>query len=224
MTSHASTATPAAAPAGTAAAASPFDSLFAGAPVMAIFRNMPTAQSLALANQAWDLGIDLVEVPIQTPDAVKTLEAVVAAGQERGKAVGAGTVLDREQVAVAHAAGAAFTVAPGLDLDIVVAARERSLPHLPGVATPTEVQVAMRAGLTWLKAFPAVALGPAWFRAMHGPFPAARFVATGGMDATNAESFLAAGARVVAVGSALSDPDQIPLLAAVLRRGSGSRA
>lgn len=215
MTSEASFAIPPASP-----TISAFDQLFAGAPVMAIFRNMPTDTSMALANQAWDLGIDLVEVPIQTPDAVRVLEAVAAAGRERGKAVGAGTVQDRAQVAAAHAAGAAFTVAPGLDLDVVAAARERDLLHLPGVATPTEVQQAMRAGLGWLKAFPAIALGTAWFRAMHGPFPGARFVATGGMDATNAESFLAAGARVIAVGSALSDPEQIPRLASLLE---GSR-
>lgn len=196
---------------------SAFDELFAGAPVMAIFRNMPADTSLALAHQAWDLGIDLVEVPIQTPDAVAVLETVVAAGKERGKAVGAGTVQGRGQVAAAHATGAAFTVAPGLDLDIVAAARDRGLPHLPGVATPTEVQTAVRAGLTWLKAFPAIALGTAWFRAMRGPFPTVRFVATGGMDASNAESFLAAGARVVAVGSALADPDQIPRLASLLQ-------
>jgi len=78
------------------------------------------------------------------------------------------------------------------------------------------VQAAMHLGLTWLKAFPASVLGTPWFRAMAGPFPDARFVATGGMDATNAGSFLEAGARVVAVGSALEDPAQLPRLAELL--------
>lgn len=199
-----------------------FDDLFAGAPVMAIFRKMPTEQTLRLAAQAWDLGIDLVEVPVQTPEAVVTLKAVVDAAGERGKSVGAGTVLTTEQVAASHAAAAVFTVAPGLDLEIVAAARRLGMPHLPGVATPTEIQVARSAGLTWLKAFPAIALGPAWFHAVRGPFPDMNFVATGGMDADNAESFLRAGARVVAVGSALADPDQIPRLAALLDPHGGA--
>lgn len=55
-------------------------------------------------------------------------------------------------------------------------------------------------------------LGPGWLRAMSGPFPQARFVVTGGIDAHNAGEFLRAGARVVAVGSALEDPAQLELL------------
>ena len=76
----------------------------------------------------------------------------------------------------------------------------------------------MALGLTWLKAFPASLLGTGWFRAMAGPFPGARFVATGGMDATNARAFLDAGVRAVAVGSALEDPAQLQALAKLLAR------
>ncbi|MEV4767572.1 2-dehydro-3-deoxyphosphogluconate aldolase, partial [Micromonospora chokoriensis] len=77
----------------------------------------------------------------------------------------------------------------------------------------TEAQQALRHGLTWLKAFPAITLGPAWFKALAGPLPQLRFVATGGLDAGNAAPFLQAGVRVVAVGSALSDPSQLDRLA-----------
>ncbi|RAO47318.1 2-dehydro-3-deoxy-phosphogluconate aldolase [Micromonospora noduli] len=85
------------------------------------------------------------------------------------------------------------------------------------MATPTEAQQALRHGLTWLKAFPAVSLGPAWFKAVAGPLPQLRFVATGGLDASNAGAFLQAGVRVVAVGSALSDPTQLDALATLTR-------
>ncbi|WP_238450847.1 hypothetical protein [Micromonospora sp. 4G55] len=61
-----------------------------------------------------------------------------------------------------------------------------------------------------------MSLGPPWLRAVAGPLPELRFVATGGIDAGNAADFLAAGARVVAVGSALSDPRQIDRLAALV--------
>ncbi|WFE99689.1 bifunctional 4-hydroxy-2-oxoglutarate aldolase/2-dehydro-3-deoxy-phosphogluconate aldolase [Micromonospora sp. WMMD964] len=190
-----------------------FDHIFGGARVMAILRGLPVAETVRLAERAWDLGIDVVEVPVATADAVPALRAAVEAGVERGRIVGAGTVLDVEQVTASADAGAAFTVAPGLDLTIADAAAARGLPHLPGVATPTEAQQALRHGLTWLKAFPAITLGPAWFKALAGPLPQLRFVATGGLDAGNAAPFLQAGVRVVAVGSALSDPSQLDRLA-----------
>ncbi|MBG6065390.1 bifunctional 4-hydroxy-2-oxoglutarate aldolase/2-dehydro-3-deoxy-phosphogluconate aldolase [Micromonospora ureilytica] len=194
-----------------------FDHIFGGARVMAILRGLPVAETVRLAERAWDLGIDVVEVPVATADAVPALRAAVEAGAERDRIVGAGTVLDVEQVAAAADAGARFTVAPGLDLAVADAAAARGLPHLPGVATPTEAQQALRHGLTWLKAFPAISLGPAWFKAVAGPLPQLRFVATGGLDAGNAGAFLQAGVRVVAVGSALSDPTQLDALANLTR-------
>ncbi|MCQ9165450.1 bifunctional 4-hydroxy-2-oxoglutarate aldolase/2-dehydro-3-deoxy-phosphogluconate aldolase [Arthrobacter sp. STN4] len=193
-----------------------FNEVFAAAPLMAILRGMGAERSLAVATTAWDLGIDVVELPIQTPEDLRALERVAAAGRERGKVVGAGTVVSVEHVRSAAQAGAQFTVSPGLDLEVVRASAQAGMPPLPGVATATEVQLALATGLTWLKAFPASVLGPSWIKAMHGPFPQAKFVTTGGMDAGNAGGFLLAGARVAAVGSALDDPSQLPQLAALL--------
>ncbi|MFJ6428439.1 bifunctional 4-hydroxy-2-oxoglutarate aldolase/2-dehydro-3-deoxy-phosphogluconate aldolase [Microbacterium maritypicum] len=198
-----------------------FDAIFGGTRLMAILRGMGAERSLALSTTAWNLGIDVVELPIQTPDDVEALRVVAAAGRTRGKAVGAGTVVSAEHVAQALSAGATFTVSPGLDLDVVRASHEAGMLSLPGVATASEVQSATSAGLTWLKAFPASVLGPQWLTAMNGPFPQARFVTTGGMNAANAAEYLDAGAHVVAVGSALEDPAQLPQLAALL--GAGAR-
>ncbi|MEU6394124.1 bifunctional 4-hydroxy-2-oxoglutarate aldolase/2-dehydro-3-deoxy-phosphogluconate aldolase [Streptomyces sp. NPDC046939] len=195
-----------------------FDDLFGRVPVMAILRGLSPDRSVELAVRAWDLGIECVEVPVQDEAAGRALAAVVAAGRERGKAVGAGTVTSVERLERAVGAGAAFTVAPGLDAEVARASVAAGLPHLPGVATATDVQAARALGLTWLKAFPASVLGVEWFRAMRGPFPEVPFVATGGLDAGNASAYLDAGARVVAVGSALEDPDQLERLAALLAR------
>ncbi|GHF32726.1 bifunctional 4-hydroxy-2-oxoglutarate aldolase/2-dehydro-3-deoxy-phosphogluconate aldolase [Streptomyces griseoluteus] len=194
-----------------------FDRIFAKAPVMAILRGMPLDKSVELATRAWDLGIECVEVPVQSRKSAEVLAAVVKAGVERGRPVGAGTVTTAERLAWAVSAGAAFTVAPGLDAGVARASLDAGLPHLPGVATATDVQAARALGLDWLKAFPASVLGPDWFRAMRGPFPEVPFVATGGIDASNAAAYLAAGARVVAVGSALDDPDQLLSLADLLK-------
>ena len=194
-----------------------FETAFAGAPLMAILRGMGVERSLQLSTTAWDLGIDSVEVPLQTDEDERALRAVVALAAERGKSVGAGTILTPAQVAVAVEAGAAYLVSPGLDAVVVRAAQERGIPILPGVATPSEVQLAVSLGLTWLKAFPATWLGSEWFRHIRGPFPQVRFVTTGGLDASNVEEFLDAGVRVAAVGSALEDASQLERLAEVLR-------
>ncbi len=82
------------------------------------------------------------------------------------------------------------------------------------------MQLAVSLGLTWVKAFPATWLGSGWFRHIRGPFPQVHFVATGGLDASNVEEFLAAGVRVAAVGSALEDASQLDRLAGVLRSRS----
>lgn len=193
-----------------------FEKLFGNAPLMAILRGMGVERSLAVSTTAWDLGIDVVELPIQTAEDVEALTVVAAAGRERGKVVGAGTVVSLEHVAQAASAGAAFTVSPGLDLEVVRASHDAGMISMPGVATASEVQAAVKAGLTWLKAFPASVLEPQWLGAMRGPFPQVRFVTTGGMSAENAGEYLRAGASVVAVGSALEDPQQLPRLAALL--------
>lgn len=193
-----------------------FDTAFEGQRVMVILRGRPPATTVALCHRAWDLGITQVEVPVQSPDAVPSLRAAVAAGAERGHGVGAGTVTTLDQLAEVAAIGVSFTVAPGLDDDVVRWSSERGLPHLPGVGTPSEIQRAVRHGLGWVKAFPASVLGTAWFSAMRGPFPTLRTVATGGMTVSSVEPYLAAGARIVSLGSALEDPAQLEALGLLL--------
>ena len=197
-----------------------FETAFAGAPLMAILRGMGVERSVRLSETAWDLGIDSVEVPLQTDEDERALRAVVERAAARGKIVGAGTIITPAQVTVAAEAGAAYLVSPGLDPAVVRAAQDAGIPILPGVATPSEVQLAVSLGLTWLKAFPATWLGSGWFAHIRGPFPQVRFVATGGLGASNVEEFLDAGVRVAAVGSALEDSSQLERLAAVLEARS----
>lgn len=190
-----------------------FDHAFGSTPVMAILRGMGVQRSVELATTAWDLGIDSVELPLQTDEDRQALKEVSRLGAERGKSVGAGTVIHVDQLRAAKEAGAEYLVSPGYDEALIRAAARESLPFLPGVTTPSELQAASVLGLTWVKAFPAKWLGTSWFSLMRGPFPDMNFVATGGMNAHNAQEFLKAGVSVVAVGSALEDPEQLTLLA-----------
>lgn len=83
---------------------------------------------------------------------------------------------------------------------------ELGIPHLPGVATSSDIAAAVGFGYEWLKAFPAAQLGIDWINAQHGPFPGVRFVGTGGMGLDNAEEFLNGGCSAVALGSAFAGP------------------
>jgi 2-dehydro-3-deoxyphosphogluconate aldolase/(4S)-4-hydroxy-2-oxoglutarate aldolase len=100
-------------------------------------------------------------------------------------------VVPRDFAAVANA-GARFAVSPGFTARLAAAARKSPLPWLPGVATASEVMVALDAGFERLKFFPAEAAGgPAALRALGSVFPSARFCPTGGIDASNAARYLA---------------------------------
>lgn len=193
-----------------------FNTAFANTPVMAILRGLGVDRSLELAMTAWDLGIDAVELPLQNKEDTEAFRQVSSLGQERGKSVGAGTIIHEEALSIAKSAGASYLVSPGLNSNLVVQAYGLGLPFLPGVATPSDLQTAQVLGLTWVKAFPARWLTPEWFSLMRGPFPEIKFVATGGLNGENADDFLSAGARVVAVGSALEDPAQLDMLGAIL--------
>lgn len=184
-------------------------------PVVGIFRGYSPQRTVELCQHAWEFGVELIEVPVQDPAALPALQAAIAAGREAGKVVGAGTVVDTDQLETVHRLGAAFTVAPGLNPAVITRSHELRMTHLPGVATSTEIATAVALDLRWLKAFPAAQLGAEWIAAQLAPFPDVRFVATGGIDADNAAQFLQAGARAVAIGAALGDPGMLDRLGAV---------
>lgn len=198
-----------------------FDEAFARQQFMVILRGLSPDRTVELCTLAWDVGIAQVEVPIEPHSARESLEAAIEAGRRVGRRVGAGTVIRKEQATWAARAGASFTVAPGLDEDVVRVCSDLGLPHLPGVGTASEIQHAQRLGYEWVKAFPASVLGAAWVRAMLGPFPRLKIVATGGMGVGTAGAFLDAGARVVALGSALENPAELKQLSEWQRETSG---
>jgi Entner-Doudoroff aldolase len=184
-----------------------FDDDFFRIPVIAVLRGLTPDEAVRSATRAWDAGVRHVEVTIETPQAVRALAAVASAAAERGVAAGAGTIISLDQLDAAVSANASFTVSPGLDDGIVEESIRRGIPHLPGVATASEILRAKAFGLSWLKAFPASVLGPEWVKAMKGPFPDVRFVATGGMKAASARTYLAAGVSVVGLSSDFSSDE-----------------
>jgi 2-dehydro-3-deoxyphosphogluconate aldolase/(4S)-4-hydroxy-2-oxoglutarate aldolase len=186
---------------------------------MVILRGMESPEAGAdAAHRAWDAGVELVEVPIGQPGDTDVLTAVVSAGRNRGKVVGAGTAIAADRVEAAHAAGARYTVAPGFDPVVMAHSQKLGLPHLPGVATPSEVQQAWSAGCRWVKVFPANVLGPAWFSAIRGPFPDVSYLATGGVTVQAAPDYVRAGASVVAFGASAVAPGKTKGLTDLVER------
>jgi 2-dehydro-3-deoxyphosphogluconate aldolase/(4S)-4-hydroxy-2-oxoglutarate aldolase len=150
-----------------------------------------------LAQALLDAGLPLAEITFRTSGAEAAVAELASHG---GMLVGAGTVLTAAQVDRAVDAGASFIVSPGLDDTVLARARERGVPALPGVATPTEIQRALALGISTVKLFPAGPLGgPRLVAALAAPFPTVRFVPTGGIGRDDLAAYLRVPA-VLAVG------------------------
>ena len=101
-------------------------------------------------------------------------------------------------------AGASFLVSPTANADLIEWTATGDVPHLPGVLTPSEIDVALSLGAGPVKVFPASVGGPAYLSALQGPFPDLAAVPTGGVDAENAPEYLSRGAIAVGLGSSLT--------------------
>jgi 2-dehydro-3-deoxyphosphogluconate aldolase / (4S)-4-hydroxy-2-oxoglutarate aldolase len=151
-------------------------------------------------------GISIFEITMTVPDAASVIRSLVARFGDRA-VVGAGTVLDADAAQRCVDAGAAFLVSPGFDAATVAAGHARGVPVMPGALTPTEVIAAIKAGADMVKIFPASAVGgPKYLRALRGPLPDVKLLPTGGVNATTAGDYIAAGAAALGVGSELIDP------------------
>lgn len=181
--------------------------LQANAPaIVAILRGITPAEAAPVARALVDAGIRILEVPLNSPDAVTSIERLREACGNDALA-GAGTVLTPAAVDEVAAAGARFVVAPNTNAAVIGRALERGLDPMPGIMTPTEMFAAIDAGATDLKVFPGATVGPGHIRALDDVRPdACRLWAVGGVSAANLADWLAAGAAGVGIGGALYRP------------------
>lgn len=172
--------------------------------VVAVLRLRDHTRAVQVAETLAEGGVTALEFTLDDPGGIGAIEKV-AARVGGHVLVGAGTVTETAQVAAARDAGARFCVSPHLDPAVVAAANGAGLAPLPGIATPTELLAARRAGARLLKLFPAGPLGIAYLKALKGPFGDAELIPTGGVELDDIGSWLAAGATAVGVGSSLVD-------------------
>jgi 2-dehydro-3-deoxyphosphogluconate aldolase/(4S)-4-hydroxy-2-oxoglutarate aldolase len=149
-------------------------------------------------------GLPVAEVTLRTPAAGSVLDALAQRGDIL---VGAGTVTTAEQVDVAADLGATFIVSPGIDPDIVERCQKLGVLPLPGVATASELQLAVRLGLATVKLFPAALLGgPSAIDALSAPFPGMRFLPSGGIRLSDVADYLARPSVAAVCGSWMVGP------------------
>lgn len=190
--------------------------------VMAIIRYRDGGDVVGAIEALARGGIRVLEVTVDTPGA---WDAIKHAAARPDIIVGAGTVTDPGHVDHLAAIGGRFVVSPGFDADVVEAALYHGLEPLPGVATGSEVLAARRAGVNFLKLFPAGALGVRYLAALRGPFGKESFVPTGGISIADTPDWLRAGAFAVALGSELAGrtaPTTDDDLAAVTERAQAA--
>lgn len=158
------------------------------------------AHALPLADALIAGGLPVAEITLRTSAACDALASI---SRHRPKInLGAGTLLNEQQLDAAHASGAAFGLAPGFDPDVVSHARAKGLPFAPGVMTPTDIQAAIKAGCRLMKFFPAMSAGgPSMLKSLAAPYAhlGLQFNPTGGVSLNNLSEWLAIP-EVAAVG------------------------
>jgi 2-dehydro-3-deoxyphosphogluconate aldolase/(4S)-4-hydroxy-2-oxoglutarate aldolase len=170
--------------------------------IIAILRFASSDQLTSVARALFEGGIDIIEVTFTVPRALDVLAAVKLDLGDR-VLLGAGTVLDPETARAALLAGAEFIVSPSLNPEVIRLCHRYDKVVMPGAFTPTEILSAWEAGADVVKVFPCDSVGPAYLKALRGPFPQIRLMPTGGVTLETLPAFIKAGACAVGVGGSL---------------------
>ncbi|MDP3356423.1 MAG: 2-dehydro-3-deoxy-6-phosphogalactonate aldolase [Polaromonas sp.] len=182
-----------------------FEAALAQLPLIAILRGLQPREALPIGQALGGLGWTLLEVPLNSPDPMKSIHTLAAALPQA--LVGAGTVLTVQDVQQVHAAGGQLIVSPNFNPAVVREAVRLGLVCLPGVITASEAFAALDAGATGLKIFPAEMITPAVLKALRAVLPTdTRVLPVGGITPDNMAPYFAAGANGFGIGSALYKP------------------
>jgi 2-dehydro-3-deoxyphosphogalactonate aldolase len=175
-------------------------------PLIAILRGLEPERAAAVGRALVDAGISLIEVPLNSPDPLASIAAIIAAVGDRAL-VGAGTVLEVGQVRALAGIGARLVVAPNCNAAVIEAAVASGMIALPGVLTPTEMFAALAAGAHGLKIFPAELVPPVGVKAVRAVLPPGLpLFMVGGINAGNMVAYRTAGATGFGLGGSLFAP------------------
>jgi len=181
---------------------------------VAVIRTDSIERALGAAKAAIAGGFRAIEITYSFPDAAAAIETLAEAN-ENDLLLGAGTILNREQVHEAVGAGARFLVSPCVLPEVIETAHELQVAVIPGAFTPTEIYTAHSLGADIVKIFPAVKFGPEYLKAVRGPLPQIPIMPTSGVDSSNVAEWFRAGAVAVGAVGSVFDP-------ALIRNGDWS--
>lgn len=174
--------------------------------IIAILRGITPPETLEVCDALVLAGITMIEVPLNSPEALRSIEDAAKAFDGRAL-VGAGTVLSRADVDAVANAGGRFVVSPDTNPAVIGATIERGMTSYPGVFSPTDAFTAIRSGATGLKFFPAEVLGPKGIKAMKAVLPPAiPLYAVGGANPDNFAEYFAAGCAGFGLGTYIFKP------------------
>ncbi|MDA7964043.1 2-dehydro-3-deoxy-6-phosphogalactonate aldolase [Ruegeria sp.] len=175
-------------------------------PIIAILRGLTPPEAAAVGHALIDAGLDRIEVPLNSPDPLESI-AIMARDFGDHAVIGAGTVLDVDQVNAVAEAGGKLIVSPNCDTDVIRRTAALGLESWPGIFTPTEAFAALKAGATGLKLFPGSMAGPSGLSALRAVLPKGTQVyAVGGAGPENFGTWIKASADGFGIGSALYKP------------------
>ncbi|HEX8217055.1 MAG TPA: 2-dehydro-3-deoxy-6-phosphogalactonate aldolase [Allosphingosinicella sp.] len=177
-------------------------------PLVAIIRGVTPEEAVDVAEAIYAAGIRIVEVPLNSPDPIASIERLASRFGDRAL-IGAGTVLDPEDVARIADAGGRLIVSPNTHVPVIEATVALGLVSSPGYFTPSEAFDALRAGAHALKFFPAEAATPAVVKGQKAVLPPdVPVLVVGGITADNLAPWMAAGADGFGLGSGVYRPGQ----------------
>lgn len=164
--------------------------------------------AVGLATALRNAGINCIEITFRTAAAEQAIKNIAKAYPDM--LIIAGTVLTEEQADTAMNAGAKAVVAPGLNPTVVANNIKKGYPVIPGVCTPSEVEIALSLGLTYLKFFPAEAAGGVnMIKSMAAPYTNVKFMPTGGISTANLANYINCKAVFCCGGSWMVPADKI---------------
>lgn len=185
-------------------------SRLAQAPLVAIIRGVTPDEVEEIGGALYESGIRIIEVPLNSPDPLVSIARLARFLGDRAL-IGAGTVLDPEQVARVKDAGGRIIVSPNTYAPVIAATVAAGMVSLPGYFTPSEAFDALRAGAHGLKLFPAEGASPAVMKGQKAVIPKhVPLLAVGGITPGNMAPWLEAGAAGFGLGSGLYKPGQTP--------------
>jgi 2-dehydro-3-deoxyphosphogalactonate aldolase len=187
-----------------------FRACFAQCPLVAIIRGVAPDEAEPVGRALIEAGIRIIEVPLNSPDPLDSISRLSRAYGDRAL-IGAGTVLDVDQVAQVAQAGGRIIVSPSTDAEVIAASVQAGLISSPGYFTPSEAFVALKAGAHALKLFPAEAAPPAVVAAQRAVLPkGVPLIVVGGVTPDSIAAYRAAGADGFGLGGGLYRPGQTP--------------